>query len=167
MAMNKFAVLALLACELAVGGCGSTRTSTSNAQAVTSGLWGAVLAGGSGDASGAVLGFIIDFTVNSNGTLNITEFSFNTNPAGTNNPACFVSETESGTSSLTTTTGNEIEGSINFVVTSSSPTGNTLTLNGTEVGNSITGTWTLVGSDFVQGQTSNCNSSGTFTMTKS
>jgi hypothetical protein len=78
-----------------------------------------------------------------------------------------VSETESGTSSLTTTTGNEIEGSINFVVTSSSPTGNTLTLNGTEVGNSITGTWTLVGSDFVQGQTSNCNSSGTFTMTKS
>lgn len=162
--MKKFAVLILLACELAVSGCGSsTATSTSNAQSVTSGLWGAVLSGGSGDASGAVLGFIINFTVNSNGTLNITEFSFNTNPNTTTNPGCFLSEAESGTSSLTTTTGNEIEGSITFVVTSSTPAGNTLTLSGNELGNSITGTWTLVGGTGPP----DCNASGTFTMNKS
>jgi hypothetical protein len=161
MAMKKFAVLLLLACELAVGGCGSsTKTSLSNAQSSTSGLWGAVLAGGEGDASGAVLGFITNFTINSDGSLNITQFSFNTNPAGMNSQPCFVSESASGSSSLTTTTGNEVEGSITYVVTSTSPAGNTLTLNGTEVGTSITGTWTLAGG-------TGCVSNGTFTMTKS
>jgi hypothetical protein len=49
------------------------------------------------------------------------------------------------------------------VVTSSSPAGNSLTLTGTEVGNSITGTWALVGGTGPP----DCNGSGTFTMTKS
>jgi hypothetical protein len=161
MAMKKFAVLILFVCGLALCGCGSsTKTSSQNAQSVTSGLWGAVLAGGEGDASGAVLGFITNFTVNGDGSLNITQFSFNTNPAGTNSQPCFVTESVSGTSSLTTTTGNEVEGSITYVVTSTAPAGNTLTLNGTEVGSSITGTWTLSGG-------TGCTSGGTFTMTKS
>jgi hypothetical protein len=164
--MKKLAVLVLLACGLALGGCGSsTVTSASNAASVTSGLWGAVLTGGSGDASGAVLGFIMNFTVNGDGSLSITQFSFNTNTNTSTNAGCFVSENESGTSSLTTTTGNEVEGTITFVVTSTSPAGNTLTLSGTEVGNSITGSWQLVGSTGTG--VTNCNGSGTFTMTKS
>jgi hypothetical protein len=161
MAMKKFAVLVLLACALALCGCGSsTPTSSQNAQTVTSGLWGAVLAGGEGDASGAVLGFITNFTVNSDGSLNITQFSFNTNPAGMNSQPCFVTEAVSGTSSLTTTTGNEVEGSITYVVTSTSPAGNTLTLTGSEEANVITGGWTLTGG-------TGCTGKGTFTMTKS
>ncbi|HEY4905277.1 MAG TPA: hypothetical protein VIH89_17500 [Candidatus Sulfotelmatobacter sp.] len=153
--MKKLAVLVLLACELLVGGCGSgTTTSVANANSVTSGLWGVVLTGGSGDASGAVLGFIMNFTVNGDGSLNVSQFSFN------NVQTCFVSETESGTSSLTTTTGNEVEGTITFVVTSTSPSGNTLTLMGNEVGSSITGSWTLAGG-------TGCVGGGSFTMTKS
>jgi hypothetical protein len=86
--------------------------------------------------------------------LNVSQFSFN------NVQTCFVSETESGTSSLTTTTGNEVEGTITFVVTSTSPSGNTLTLMGNEVGSSITGSWTLAGG-------TGCVGGGSFTMTKS
>ncbi len=159
--MKKFAVLLLLACGLLISGCGSgVTTNTANAQSVTSGLWGAVLTGGSGDASGAVLGFITNFSINGNGTLNITQFSFNTDTDTSTGTGCFVSETESGTSSLTTTLEGEIEGTVTFVVTSSTPAGNVLTLNGTEVGSNITGSWTLTGG-------TGCASSGAFTMTKS
>src|SRR3984885_4512797 len=131
MAMKKFAGSVLLVCGLALCGCGSsTKTSSQNAQTVTSGLWGAVLAGGEGDASGAVLGFITNFTVNGDGSLSITQFTFNTDTNTSSSAGCFVSQTESGTSSLTTNTANTIVGSITYVVTSTSPSGNTLTLTG-------------------------------------
>ncbi len=161
--MKKLAVLLLLACELTVGGCGTTVTSASNAASVTSGLWGAELTGGSGQASGAVLGFITNFTVNGDGSLSITQFSFNTDTSTNSNAGCFVSQTESGTSTLTTNTANTIIGSITYVVTSTSPSGNTLTLTGNTgagAANSFTGDWTLTGS-------TDCTGAGSFTMTKS
>jgi hypothetical protein len=160
--MKKLAVLLLLACELTVGGCGTTVTSASNAATVTSGLWGAILTGGSAQASGAVLGFITNFTVNGDGSLSITQFTFNTDTNTTSSAGCFVSQTESGTSSLTTNTANTIVGSITYVVTSTSPSGNTLTLTGNTgagAANSFTGNWTLTGS-------TNCTGAGSFTMAK-
>jgi hypothetical protein len=158
--MKKFAVLVLLACELAVGGCGSTTTSASNARAVTSGLWQSVMAGGSGVASGPELSFIMNFTVNGDGSLSVSQFSFN-NIVAPPDVACFDSETETGTSTLTTDSGGVVEGPISFVVTSTSPAGNTLTLTGNETSASnITGTWQLVGG-------AGCIGGGTFIMTKS
>jgi hypothetical protein len=150
--MKKLAVLIVLVCELALAGCGGNTTTT--AATTSSGLWQAVLAGGSGE--GSVLSFNMNFTVNGDGSLSVSQFGFLT--TGT----CFVSgETESGTSTLVTDASGVVTGPISFVVQSGSPAGNTLTLTGNETTSSdITGTWTLTAA------TGCTDTGGTFTMTK-
>src|SRR5579864_1051820 len=150
--MRKFAIFGLLALALAVPGCGSSSSKTT-AQTTVSGFWQAQLTGGAGEAS--ALDFVTMFSVNSDGSLAVSSFSFFTTQT------CFVSgETESGKANVTTSSSNVVTGSVSFVVTSGNPTGNTLSLTGTENGNTITGTWTLTGN-------SECTGSGSFTMTKS
>jgi hypothetical protein len=149
--MRKLAIFGLLALSLTVLGCGSSSTTT--AQTTTSGFWQAQLTGGAGEAS--ALDFVTNFTVNGDGSLAVSSFSFFTTQT------CFVSgETESGTANVTTNSSNVVTGSVSFVVTSGNPAGNTLTLTGTENGNTITGSWTLTGG-------SGCTGGGSFTMTKS
>jgi hypothetical protein len=155
--MKEVAVLLLV--TLMLNGCNSS--STPSAQTAATGVWSADLPGGTGGASG--FSFTTQFTVNSNGSLNITYFQFLT--SGT----CFpvTGGTQTGSMVLTTNTSNNtVSGPFTFTVQSG---GNTLTLNGnvtgtvsatTLSGGSITGTWSVTGG-------ADCNSSGeSFTMTQ-
>lgn len=150
-------VAILLLATLMLNGCSNSSTPT--AQTAASGVWSAQLPGGDGDSSG--FSFTTQFTVNGDGSLNITYFQFLT--AGT----CFpvAGGTQTGSMTLTTNTStNAVTGTFTYTVQSS---GNTLTLNGTVTGTastttlsggSITGTWSLTGG-------SGCNAaSGSFTM---
>jgi len=152
----KIVIFALLALELAVSGCG-TSTPTNTTTTSTSGNWEALLSGGIGDAS--QLNFVTAFTVtNTNGggnqPLDITGFGF------INVGACFVSgETENGSANLTTGSTDQITGTMSYTVKSESPSGNTLTLTGTNVYGTYTGTTTTTGN------LSNGVVTGTWTLT--
>lgn len=156
--MKEVALLLLVA--LMLNGCGSSSPTT---QTAASGVWSADLSGGIGPASG--FSFTTQFTVNSNGSLNITNFQFLTE--GT----CFpiTGGTQSGSMVLppnTTTTA--VTGPFTYTVQSG---GNTLSLTGTVTGTitttsttltggSVTGTWSLTGG-------TGCNVTGqAFTMTQ-
>ncbi len=153
--MKEVAVLLLVA--LMLNGCNSSSTPTG--QTAASGIWSADLQGGTGEASG--FSFTTQFTVNGDGSLNITYFQFLT--AGT----CFPVSggTQAGSMVLTTNTStNAVTGTFTYTVQSG---GNTLTLNGTVTGTassttlsggSITGTWSVTGG---------CTATGeSFTMTQ-
>jgi hypothetical protein len=131
--MKEVAVLLLVA--LMLNGCGSSsKTST---PATATGVWMADLPGGTGPASG--FSFTTQFTVNGNGSLDITYFQFLT--SGT----CFpiTGGTQTGSMVLTTnTTTNAVTGTFVYTVQSG---GNTLTLNGTVTGNVATNTTTFSG----------------------
>ena len=160
--MKEVAVLLLFA--LMLNGCGSSsKTSTPT---TATGVWSADLPGGTGPASG--FSFTTQFTVNGNGSLNITYFQFLT--SGTCFPITGGTQTGSmvlNTISSTTTT-NTVNGTFVYTVQSG---GNTLTLNGTVTGTvatntttfsggAITGTWAATGA-------TGCNVTGqSFTMTQ-
>ena len=149
--MRKRVFAGLLALPLMAAGCGSN--STTAAATSASGNWAADIVGGAGEAG--AISFITSFTVGSNGALSITSLAF------INTQTCFVSgATASGTLNITSGTNSVVTGTLSFTVQSGSPAGNTLTLTGTENGNTITGTWTLTGG-------TGCTGGGTFTMTKS
>lgn len=149
--MKEVALLLLI--TLVLNGCSSNNSNAAVAASTASGSWQAEMSGGIADASG--LSFITAFSVDASGNMGITNFQFLTN--GT----CFVSgESESGTLVVTTNTNNVVTGTLTFTVQSGNPAGNMLTLNGTESGTTITGTWQLTGS-------SDCTSAGTFTMMQS
>jgi hypothetical protein len=153
--MKRLGILAALALELMVLGCGGPPPNQ-NVITTASGTWEGTLTGGLGDAS--ALNFVTTFSVNGDGSLSITGFTFITNGP------CFVAETASGSADLTTGSTTVVTGTVDLTVQSQSPTGNTLTLSGMENGTTITGTWTLSAS-------TNCSGVGTapggnFTMTK-
>ena len=149
--MKKLAILSLLVLAMTVNGCGNSSTPTT-ATTTGSGTWEAQLTGGTGDAS--VLNFVTTFSVNGDGSLSVTGFTFLTTGS------CFVSgETATGTSTLTTSGTGVVSGPVSYTVTSGTPAGNTLSLSGTENGTTITGTWTLTGGN-------GCSGAGSFTMTK-
>lgn len=166
--MKKLALLALLA-ELAVGGCGTSSSSTSIVNTTANGTWEATLTGGSGEAS--LLNFVTQFTVTDQGPLTINSLAFfNASPN-----ACFVTglneENETGSASFGTNSNGTVVGTLKLVITSVNPPGNTLTLKGTLTGTSngttsttgvlsngaVTGTWTLTGA-------SGCTGGGNFLM---
>ena len=158
--MKEVAILLLI--TLMLNGCGSSTTTST--QTAAGGTWEAQLLGGQGQSSG--FSFITQFTVEgSGGSLSISGFQFLT--AG----ACFPTTggTESGSMNLTVNTStNAVSGTLTYSVQSG---GNTLTLNGTSVtgtesgttlsGGSVTGTWTLAG-----GTGCNDATGGSFTMTQ-
>jgi hypothetical protein len=144
-------VTALLLVAVMLTSCSSNRTVTSTA----AGTWEAKLSGGAGEASG--FSFTTAFTVDSNGTLNLSTFEFLTN----NTPGCFpvsIGDTVSGTMPLVVQSNDTVTGTLTFIVQAN---GNTLTLNGT-----VTGTATVTGGE---GNTSTTLTSataiGTWTMT--
>jgi hypothetical protein len=161
--MKKLAILLAIALELAVGGCGNnTPTSTITTTANTS-AWEAQLTGGTGQAS--LLNFVVTFSVNTTGPLDVTGFAF------FNQGACFAttanSQTVSGTTTLTTSNNLTVTGPFSLTIKSNSNS-NSLALTGTVTGTSngttttigtlsngvVTGTWTLNSSD------SNCTGGG-------
>ena len=143
--MKKFAVAMLLMGVLTLVGCGSDNPANIN------GNWTATL---TDNGNSTMFAFSTFLVVNSDGTLNVTKFTFS------NNPSCFGSgETESGSFALTGNFNGKVTGKFQLAVLSVTPSGNTLHLSGTANGNMITGTWSLTGVG--------CSGSGTFTMTKS
>jgi hypothetical protein len=143
--MKWFAV-SVMALALFAAGCGSNHSASN-----INGNWNAMLVDSGGTS---VFTFGTNLTLQGNGTLAITNFSFNTNSP------CFVSgETESGTFALTGNFNGNVNGKLGMTVQSGTPAGNTLTLAGTANGNTITGNWTLTGA-------AGCTGNGTFTMTR-
>ena len=160
--MKKFAILLLLALELAVCGCGSSTLADKTINTATSGNWEAQLTGGTDQAS--LLNFITVFDLTNAGTLDIRGFNF------FNQGACFgntvngvAGSSETGSASFTTNTAtDQVTGQLSFTVTSITPPGNVLTLTtpaggltGTSNGTTTTtgtltngiavGSWTLTG----------------------
>ncbi len=163
--MKEVAVLLLV--TLLLNGCGSSSTNTAS---TTPGItWQSQMDGGMGANSG--YSFITQFTLNSDGTLNITYFQF----LNTNSAQCFPASGGSQTGQMTltqNTTTLAVTGTMVYTVQSG---GNTLTLNGSSVtgtltalngttltGGMVTGTWSLTG-----GTGCNDTTGGSFTMTQS
>ena len=137
--MKKLALMALLALETLVCGCGNpTPTNVTNTQA--SGNWEAQLTGGTDQT--ALLNFVTTFSVVDQGPLSITGLGF------FNSGACFATgtnaETFSGSANFGTNASNQVSGTLTMTVTSST-TGSVLTLEpGTLTGTS-NGTTTTTG----------------------
>jgi hypothetical protein len=145
--MKKFAVAMVIAVSFVLAGCGSNHSSNIN------GNWTATLA--DNNTGNPVFNFATSLVVNGDGTLSISNFSFSTNSS------CFnTGETESGSFALTGNFNGNVSGKFQFTVQSDAPSNNTLQLTGTVNGNTIAGNWSVVGGV-------GCNTSGTFTMTKS
>ena len=151
--MKKLAILFVLALEIAVCGCGGKTTSTTeNPTTSTNGNWEAQLINGTGQSS--LLNFVVSFSVNNTGPLDITGFAF------FNSNSCFQTglntTTESGTATLSTTNAGTVSGPFTLTITGAG-TGTKLVLKGTIAGNSngtttttgtlsngnVVGTWTL------------------------
>lgn len=159
--MRNLAIVGLVFMELFVAGCGSNSSTTSTAQTAANGIWESSLIGS--DAGVGVFNFTTAFTINGDGSLSVTYFSFLT----TAPTACFPLTGESTNGSFDiNSTGNTASANFQFTVQSG---GNSLSLTGTATGTtdasgnttwtSITGNWTLTGG-------SGCTGTGTFTMTK-
>jgi hypothetical protein len=146
--MKNLAVILLLALGLITVGCGSNRSTPGN----INGTWNATLT----DVNGVVTEFSFgtSLMVNGDGTLSVSNFTFNSSSP------CFVSgETESGSFTLSGNFNGNVTGQLHYTVSSGSPAGNVLVLNGSANGNTISGTWTLIGGG-------GCSGSGNFTMTR-
>ena len=136
--MKKLAILFVLAPALFVCACGG-RTVTPTPTTQTNGNWEAQLTNGSGQSS--LLNFVVAFSVNNTGPLNIAGLSF------FNQNSCFQTglntETESGTATLSTSNAETVSGPFTLTVTAAG-TGTKLILNGTISGTS-NGTTTSTG----------------------
>lgn len=151
--MQKKTLAPILAFVLALAGCGSSNSTTNTAPTTASGTWAADLVGGT-DAASAI-SFVTQFTVNANGSLNVTNLTFLTTLSS---GSCFPNGgVGSGTLNVTTNNSGAVTGTLDFTV-QSNPPGTTLHLTGSENGRTITGKWNLSG---------NCSGQGTFTMTES
>ncbi|HXJ85544.1 MAG TPA: hypothetical protein VMS18_01905 [Candidatus Binatia bacterium] len=145
--MKQLAIAFALLIGFALVGCGSTNTNSSK----VNGNWNATLVSG---GNSTVFAFGTSLKTNGDGSLTVSNFKF------TSNSPCFVSgETETGSFTLSGNFSGSMSGSFGMTVQSGDPSGNTLTLSGTENGNTISGTWNLVGSG-------GCTGNGAFTMTK-
>lgn len=146
--MKQFTIALFVLMVLTLVGCGSSNTNASN----VNGTWNATLT--SATSGSPVFTFGTSLQLNSDGSLNITNFSFNTSSP------CFVSgDTESGSFTLAGNFNGQTTGTFGFTIKSGTPSGNTLTLSGAVTGNTISGTWTLTGG-------TGCSGNGTFTMTR-
>ena len=145
--MKHFAVGALLIAVLAIVGCGY---SNRNAGSIN-GMWNATLLS-NGNATN--FNFGTSLTAAGNGGLTVVSFSFTTNSP------CFANgETETGSFTLSGNYNGQVNGTFGMTIQSSGSAPNTLVLNGTAAGNTISGNWTLAGSP-------GCTGSGTFVMTR-
>ena len=169
--MRKLAILFVLALEITVLGCGNS-TPTQTPTTSTNGNWESQLTSGTDQSS--LLNFVVSFSVNNTGPLDITGFSF------FNQNACFQTglnvTTESGTASLSTNNAGSVSGPFTLTINATG-TGTKMALTGTIAGTSngtttttgslssgsVVGTWTLTpGSTADKSCTSVTN--GTFIM---
>ena len=147
--MKQFGIAIVLALGLILVACGGGNSSSANTVA---GNWTATLTNTDGTPAFA---FTTSLTQGS-GTVVVT----GTNLSFTTSTACFTSGgSQTGSFVLSGNFNGSITGAFQLTITSGTPSGNTLTLQGTVNNNTVTGTWTLTG-------TGGCTGSGNFTMTK-
>src|ERR1700730_8226065 len=144
--MKKIGTSILMAALFAIVGCGSGSHSGN-----VDGNWTAALTDENGNP---VFAFGTTLTATGNGSsVTVSNFNFTSD-------ACYLTETgETGSFVLSGNFNGNVTGSFGLNLMSGSPNNNTLTMNGTVNGSSISGTWTLTG-------TTNCATNGKFTMTK-
>jgi hypothetical protein len=140
--MNKLALVALLALEFAVCGCGTSGSPPAFTNTEASGNWEAQLTGGTDQAS--LLNFVTTFTVTDQGPLSITGFGFfNAGSCfpigiGTNFSGSSPAETVAGSANFGTNVAtNQVSGTLGLTITSTT-NGSVLTL--AQQGSSLTGT---------------------------
>jgi hypothetical protein len=142
--MKKLALLALVALEICVCGCGNNAPNSNIITQAGSSNWEATLSGGEGQDT--LLDFVTTFSADEGGSsFTVTAFSF------INQGACFPAAlTASGSSVLTTNSSDQVTGTLTFNVTSAT---STLTLNGNVTGTSsgTTGTTGNLSNGVVQG----------------
>jgi hypothetical protein len=158
--MKKLALVALLALEFAVCGCGTSGSPQTFTNTEATGNWEAQLSGGTDQA--ALLNFVTNFTVTNNGPLNVTGFGF------FNAGSCFATgtnaESVTGTANFGTNVAtNQVTGTLGLTITSTT-NGSVLTLkDGTLTGtsNGTTSTTGTLSNGVVVGQWSLQPGSGT------
>ena len=148
--MKPFKIAIILALGLALAACGGGNSSSLG---TVTGNWTATLTNTDGTPA---FGLTTSLT-QSNGTETVT----GTNLNFTTSNACFTSGgSQTGSFALSGNFNGNITGVFQLTITSGTPSGNTLVLQGNVNNNAISGTWTLTG------VTSGCTGNGTFTMTK-
>jgi hypothetical protein len=145
--MKQFAVAILLVAAMTLAGCGSSNNNSGN----INGNWTAALQ----DANGVpVFAFTTSLTAaNSGSTVTVTNLNFTTNSCS------FTAATETASFVLSGNFNGNVSGSFQLNLSSGAPSNDSLVLTGTVNGGTISGSWTASG-------TTNCSTSGTFTMTK-
>jgi hypothetical protein len=147
--MKQLGMAMVLAVGLLLAACGG---GSSRSAATVTGNWTATL---TNTDSTPAFTFTTSLMQNSGTVVTGTNLSFTTNTP------CFTSGgTQTGSFVLSGNFNGNITGAFQLTITSGTPAGNTLTLQGSVNNNTITGTWTLTG------VTSGCAGSGNFTMTR-
>ncbi len=147
--MKQLSIAVLLVVGLTLVACGGGSSSSSN---TINGNWTATLTNPDGSPA---FGFTTSLNQSSGTAVTVTNLSFTTSTP------CFSSGgTETGSFVLSGNFNGSVTGGFQMTVQSGTPSGNTLTLQGTVNNNAVTGMWTLTG------VTSGCTGSGTFTMTR-
>jgi hypothetical protein len=146
--MKKIIAVVLLGMSLILSSCGAN----SHVDGNINGLWRATLS----SAGTNTFVFMTNLTVNADGSLGTSSFSFTVN----NTPCTFPTPTttESGSFTITGNFSGQVSGAFQYIIMSTGAESNTLTLNGKVNGGQITGTWSVMGA------TANCTGTGTFTM---
>ena len=146
--MRQFAIVTISMLALLLGGCGSGGNNSTN----VNGTWTAMLTNSDGTPA---LSFTTALSQSNSTVVTGTSLSFSTATP------CFSSGgSETGGFTITGNTGGMTTGNFELTIQSGTPSGNVLTLQGTDTNNSISGTWTL------SGVTSGCAGSGNFSMTR-
>ena len=147
--MKQLSIAVLLVVGLTLVACGGGSSSSSN---TINGNWTATLTNPDGSPA---FGFTTSLNQSSGTAVTVTNLSFTTSTP------CFSSGgTETGSFVLSGNFNGSVTGGFQMTVQSGTPSGNTLTLQGTVNNNAVTGTWILTG------VTAGCTGSGNFTMTK-
>jgi hypothetical protein len=148
--MKKLGIAMVLALGFTLAACGGG--SSTNSGNVT-GNWTAMLTNTDGTPA---LSFTTSLTQGS-GTATVTGTNLSFNPS----TPCFTSGgTQTGSFLLSGNVNGSPTGVFQLTITSATPPGNTLTLQGTVTNNTIAGQWKL------SGVTSGCTGNGNFTITK-
>jgi hypothetical protein len=146
--MKQLAIALLASFALCLTACGGGSSNSGN----INGNWRATL---TNTDNSPAFGFATSFTQNSGSDVTVTNLSFTTKSS------CFSSGgTQTGSFALSGDFNGNVAGSFGMTIKSGTPSGNTLTLQGTVKNNTISGTWTLTG------VTAGCTGAGTFTMTR-
>src|ERR1700680_3496892 len=143
--MKKFGIAMVMAVGLILVACGGGNSSSSNN---VTGNWTATLTG--------TQDLTFTTSLQSNGS-SVT----GTNLSFTSSTPCFTSGgSQTGSFVLSGNFNGNISGAFQLTITSGTPSGNTLVLQGTVNNNTVTGTWNLTGS------TQGCTGNGTFTLNR-